>query len=278
MYRHSIILVHFRFIFHSGEIPMRFCFPCLLKLSFVIALIFTAGTTVFAEQISTIALYGGTLHNQENSSGSEDSGMITGIFAQYIDTGSFQVNDFFYFVPDVNDSSITGNHLVADYYPLTFNVGHSVVGAGYEFIRIDMSNDTMEMLQYVNLPYIRVGQYFNFGQTLKFSLLPWTGAGYMINTGSGSMSFPFPVEIEINQESPYWLNGINLKMGYSHFFDVTFKYGIYYNLDEKEYYNHADVSANLYLQRHYGISYRFKYSENSSGNEYYHILGALFSF
>ena len=154
-------------------------------------LLSAAAAGASAEDIRIVAPYGGAITNfYENETYKidlEDTGFMTGLYAQWIRPELFQANTFLYYSPEVNDSRIFGGHLNADLYfdvqPRTKNA----VGAGLELIRIDMElpdEDADPLTGFtlensVTAVYGRLGRYFLLeSDNSDLSIMPWLGVEF----------------------------------------------------------------------------------------------------
>jgi len=61
-----------------------------------------------------------------------------------------------------------------------------------------------------------------------------------------------------------------------HFIDLQAKYKATFN--EKDLLHTFDVMANVFFTRNWGVSYRFKYMQSTSGSTSYHIGGIAYVF
>jgi|GEM_PF-6000777 len=258
------------------------------RLALSVAIVVFAASTAFSQVIVNSAAYGGLLTNQTelNDEVRKDSGPMAGLYAQVILLNRFQVNDFLYYAWNVNDSTVLGNHFIADAYPLQFGIGSFVLGGGYEFIRLNLDDTSTEYTQNISIPYLRVGQYFNIPGPVRLSLLPWTGVGYQTVSGDGTVTIEIPgptpnieQDFTVDESGYLWMNGINLSVSVRRFLDVQAKYGLYYDVEAEEFYNNVTGMVTAYLSRHIGISYRAKYTE-STGDNYnlYNMIGLAYSF
>jgi opacity protein-like surface antigen len=248
----------------------------------------TAAGALSAQPIAFAALYGGIVQNRTDLEGSTatDTGPMAGAYAQVIVPDRFQVNDFLYYAWDVNDSTVLGNHFIADFYPIQLGIGSTVIGGGFEFIRLDLDDGVTEYEQTVTIPYARVGQYFNVSGPVRVSLLPWTGVGYQTIRGEGTVTIDppgptpeFKEDFDVDDSGYLWMNGINLTVGLARYLDVQLKYGLYYDVEAAEPYNNVTGMVNVFASRHIGASLRLKYSESVDDNyTLYSMLGVVYAF
>jgi hypothetical protein len=247
------------------------------------------------KNIRIVAPYLGTVtnvyENEERGLDLKDSSLLKGLYVQWVRPDVYQWNVFISQASDINYSTMWGGHFIFDYYFDVAEKHRNVIGAGYEFIRIDMDAGSniapladFTLLNAISIPYLRVGRYFLFGSSRggggggkdKFglSVLPWLGVEYEIVNGEVSFIPPGPpttVREEIEDRYVFPLVGLNLKATLFHFIDAEVKYAARFDAD----YYFSDVSAiaNVFFTRHWGLSYRFKYFENINGSIAYNIWG-----
>ncbi len=253
-------------------------------LLFVLYALISA-TALAARPITLLALYGGLVENRTDFAGSSstDTGPMAGLYGQLIVPNRFQVNDFLYYAWDVNDSTVLGNHFIADFYPLTFGIGSFVVGGGFEYIRLDLDDGVTEYEQRITIPYGRIGQYFNVPGPVRLSVLPWTGVGYQSIDGDGSVTIDppgpapsFEQDIDVDDSGYLWMNGVNVTVGIARFLEVQAKYGLYYDFEAEEFQNNVTGMVNVFMSRRLGASVRIKYTESVDDNyTLYSMLGAV---
>lgn len=165
--------------------------------------------------------------------------------------------------------------------------GKFVIGTGIEYIRLNMdAADNIsglfdfELLNNIIVPYARFGRYFSFGSdTLSVSILPWAGIQPEWVRGKIAFNFggPFPpLDEKIDEEDLFGIAGLNASFSIFHFITVDAKYRGTFNADA--YFSSVDSMLNVFFTRHWGLSYRFKYSETSSGSTTYHIGGIAYVF
>jgi len=95
------------------------------------------------------------------------------------------------------------------------------------------------------------------------------------------VSVPFPpfameVSDSFDDYDLYGIAGVNLKLTLFRFVDLEAKYQGTFN--GSDYYSTVNGTAYVYLNRSWGLSYRFKYMEASQGAESYHIFGVAYVF
>ena len=260
--------------------------------------LFILFTTVFlilsfnissAKDIRIITPYLGSIRNvyesEEHGLDLNDSSLLKGLYFQWINPERFQWNVFIYQSSDINYSTLWGGHFIFDYYFGKRSRGKYVVGTGIEFIGLDMDAGNniagpldFKLLNNIIIPYIRAGRYFLLGpDTITVTLLPWIGVQPEFVRGKISFNFGGPPKRkDIEDDALYALAGLNAKTVIMHFFEVEVKYKATFNRDD--YFSTLSAMTNLYLSRHWGISYRFKFMETSSGSDTYHIGGVAFLF
>ncbi len=244
-----------------------------------------------AETIRVIAPYVGSITNEYANAAYhldlKDTGEMDGVYAQWINTEKFQVNAFYYRAPNINYSLVDGLHLNLDFYIAPRPSGKFVVGGGYEGISIDMSAGrhipgltSFDMANDVRFYYLRAGRYFYFKRAgLDVSLLPY--AGYARETIAGEIrldpaGFAPLMTVDIGEKDNHPLGGVNLNAVIAHFFDVQAKWmGRFKDGERLDEYS---LLANIYLSRHFGLSYRYKYMEYGASSNEYNLAGLVVCF
>ena len=84
------------------------------------------------------------------------------------------------------------------------------------------------------------------------------------------------VEDKIEEDDLFGIAGINTSISLFHFVTIDAKYRGTFNADY--YFSTVDGMLNVFFSRHWGLSYRFKYGETSSGSTAYHIGGVAYMF
>jgi len=246
-----------------------------------------------AETVRIIAPYIGSItHKFENSAYNlnlKDTGEMDGIYVQWINTEKFQANAFYYGAPNINFSDVTGLHLNFDYYLKPAKAGKWVIGAGLEDLEIDMSAGrniaglkSFDMDNDVLFYFARAGRYFYYKKgLLDASLLPY--AGYAHEKVSGEIRLerlfgPFPrtSTIEIGENDDHPLAGVNVNATFAHFLDLQAKW--MGRFKDEETLNEYSLLFNLYLSRHWGLSYRYKTMEYGSSSATYNLGGVVYCF
>lgn len=261
---------------------------CLFLFLFLTAAPFTPAR---AATLRIITPYVGSITNEYANPAYgldlKDTGEMSGLYVQWINTERFQANAFYYRAPDINYSLVGGLHLNLDIYFLPRPSGKYVLGAGYEGLSIDMSAGrhiaglaSFDMDNDVRFYFLRAGRYFYFKKgLLDSSLLPY--AGYARETVSGDIRLdplgPAPLmTIDIGAKDTHPLAGLNLNATFAHFFDVQAKWmGRFKDGERLDDYS---LLANIYLNRHWGLSYRYKYMEYGSSSNRYNLAGLVYCF
>lgn len=261
------------------------------SISVFVFLILIAGSITVAaeaEDIRIVVPYLGYVNNvYENADYGldlDDSKLMKGLYFQWINPDRYQWNTFLYQSSDINYSTLWGGHFIFDLYLGVQERGKYVIGSGIEYIRLDMDAGNnigpyidLQLLNNIIVPYLRAGRYFLFGSdTLSVSILPWAGIQPEWVRGEFSSTPGPPTPIEIEEYDLYGIAGINASVSIFHFITVDAKYRGTFNADE--YFSTVDSMVNVFFTRHWGLSYRFKYSETSSGSTSYHIGGIAFVF
>lgn len=243
-----------------------------------------------AETIRIVAPYLGSITNEYANEAYQlnlrDTGRMEGVYAQWINTKVFQANAFFYRAPDVNYSSVKGLHLNLDFYYKPTAAGKWVAGAGLESLNIDMSAgrnipplNAFDLDNDVLFYFARIGRYFYYqAGPADFSLLPYAGYAHERVNGEILMDPPGPgtVRVKIDDKDDHPIAGLNLNATLWHFIDLQAKWmGRFKDGDRLDEYS---ALANFYLNRHWGLSYRFKYMEYGSSSNAYHLGGVAYVF
>jgi len=272
----------------KNRLPLK-CLLCLVLLSSL--------GKIAAEDIRIVAPYVGSLSNDYTDASSgmnlKDSGLLTGLYFQWINPDKYQWNAFAYYAPDVNYSKILGGHFIFDYYLGANPDGKWVVGAGIESVNMNFdAGDAISgmrdftMTNRVLVPYGRLGKYFktDIGPA-RVSILPWAGVQPEWATSKMEMMYYIPGGPMMGWHSSstdtsdyffYGIAGLNLKVNLFHFIDLEGKYqGTF---DKTEYLSTWTANANVFFSRKYGLSYRFKYMENDTGSNTYHYIGLAYMF
>jgi hypothetical protein len=258
-------------------------------------------SSALASDIHVLCPYIGTLINEDVTSHGDytlalkDAALLKGLFFQWIRPNIFQVNTFIYQSSNINYSIVWGGHLMGDVYFLPSKWGSWVAGAGSEFISINMDADSnpmpltnggytsfsdFEMGNTVCTPFFRAGYRFTpMSGIVKVSIFPWAGIQYECVRGRIEVDFPVfqsPQHADIVANDWYALAGLGVNANLFHFVDLEAKYHATFNADTL--YPTVSAMANIFLTRHIGISYRFKYMAQSSGSNTYHMFGLAFVF
>lgn len=262
------------------------------KLFFLFLLFMMAGgVNLSAENIRIITPYlGGITNNYEDESRNldlEDSSFMKGLYLQQVNPDLYQANLFVYQVSDVNYSNLWGAHGIFDFYYDVKKQTKNVIGAGFEWMSLDMDAGSeipplseFELTNNINIFYMRLGRYFTFGPShVKFSAMPWLGTE--LDLVQGDVSFlpqfsPTKVTSEIEGDTVLAISGLNLKVLLYHIWELNIKYSAAFDADD--YYNRFKLMSNIYLSRHWALSYRYHYSETSYGPTSYHLGGVTYVF
>lgn len=275
-----------------------------MKRSLLILFICLNSVTLSAMNMHMIAPYLGSLTNTLTASESklEDNGLMKGIYLMWVNPEKFQTNLFFYGANEVNSSDIVGNHFIFDYYLKHSAKGRYVLGAGLDWIQIKTDASSLagvndyHMKLNVYAPYVRAGRYFNFKQKHhRYSVLVWSGFERDLIKGDNSFkviippmepTMPqiiLPIENEFDETYDYALAGIALKTTFFHFLEFKAKFHRKFSLDDNESSNVISVMSHVFLNRKWGLSYRFKtmkatYGEDQYSLTRYHIGGVVYVF
>ncbi len=256
-------------------------FRCILVMFLGVA------STLFADDFVIICPYVGQLQDVQNSSSPilKDNALLKGFFVQGIGTDRYQWNTFLYQSSDINYSDIWGGHLSGDIYFMPEKSGEFVIGAGSEYLFINTNaGDNIIPLQdflqknYILVPYGRVGYRFRYDMSnVKLTALPWVGTEYEDVWGSMSMMMPGvpgTIASTLTETGFYALTGLNVHANFYHAFELEAKYfGAY---DHARLLNNAAFMANVFLNRHVGLSYRFEYMQTDLGSDRYNMLGLAY--
>ncbi|HBA59332.1 MAG TPA: hypothetical protein DCZ92_00635 [Elusimicrobia bacterium] len=236
-----------------------------------------------------ITPYTGYLTNKYASSSLElkDTGEMNGLYAQWIDTDKFQANIFYYRAPNVNYSLVNGLHLNADYYLLPTKAGKYAVGAGMENLYISLSAGNnipgqrlFDMDNEVLFCYVRGGRYFYFKKDkVDLSVMPYAGLARESVNGDLIMERVAnnpSVTVSLDDKAGYGLLGLNIDAVFAHFLQVQAKWMGRYNAGERL--DEYSLMANIFVSRHWGLSYRYKYMEYNSESNEYNLFGVAYSF
>lgn len=260
-----------------------------LLISFVFGFI---AANSWAEDIRIVVPYVGTLTDRQDIQDVgeiDDTGFLYGLYFQWINPESYQWNAFVYHAPDVNYSNTVGGHFIYDYYLGHSPSGKFLVGGGLEALRVSMDakdnlgTDDFDVSMTLLVPYLRVGKYFTGSRgPAQFSILPWVGVEPQYVWGDIEMKLTIPpmpqmvIEESIDDSALYAIAGLNLKVNLFHFLDLEGKYQA--TFDDADYFNTWNAIANVYLNRSWALSYRFKYMETSQGEGIHNYFGVAYVF
>ncbi|MFH0920298.1 MAG: hypothetical protein V1913_08030 [Fibrobacterota bacterium] len=258
-------------------------------------------SSVHADDVRVLCPYAGALINEVSTSHQgytlslKDTSLLKGFFFQWIRPGVFQANTFLYQSSDINYSTVWGGHLMGDVYFLSSRWGSGVAGAGSEFISITLDADSnsmpmtnggytgfsdFEMQNTVYTPFVRAGYRFTpTSGSVKFTAFPWAGVQYQGVRGRIEVDFPvfqYPMHSDIVADDWFALAGVGVNANIFHFIDLEAKY--HATADADSLYSTVSGMANVFLTRHIGLSYRFKYMKMSTGYNTFHMGGVAFVF
>ena len=260
------------------------------KLLALFALAVSLAAPAAAETLRIISPYIGSVTNKyadtDRGLDLRDTAQMRGIYAQWINTEKFQANAFYYGAPDVNYSEVTGLHLNLDFYFRPTPAGKWVAGAGLESLSIDLSAgrnvpplNSFDMDNDILFYFARAGRYFYYRKgLLDASLLPYAGYAREKVNGEINMDPPGPgtVRVNLDDKDSQPLAGLNLNATIAHFIDLQGKWmGRFKDGERLDEYS---LMANFYLNRHWGLSYRYKYMEYGSSSNGYHLGGVAYCF
>ena len=274
-----------------------------MKRVVVIFLVLILSMSVYANKMRIITPYVGVLNSNLEVDGGghlmklDDSGLMEGLYYMCIDPSKRQWNAFVYGSQDVNSSDILGTHIIYDHYFKHTETGRYVVGAGFEYLQINTSADVLEglpnfdMTNKISAPYLRAGKYFNFKQNLN-QYMAFLWGGYERDIIRGDIGFDIPqipgmpvipgmptsIDQSIESDYNYALLGLTLKATFMHFLELKVKYHRKFSLDDEDSFNVLSVMTNIYLNRKWGLSYRYKDMEETFGRNSYHIGGVVYVF
>jgi hypothetical protein len=261
-----------------------------MKKIFLTLLALLAAGPASAATLRIIAPYTGSITNKYANSAYNldlrDTAEMHGVYAQWMNTEKFQANAFVYRAPRVNYSEVTGLHLNLDFYFRPTKAGKWVLGGGYEGLNIDMSAgrnipplNAFDLDNDVMFYFARAGRYFyRKAGPADLSLLPYVGYAHERVEGDIFMDPPGPgtVRVKIDSKDDHPLAGVNLNATLWHFIDLQGKWmGRFKDGERLDEYS---VLANFYLNRHWALSYRFKYMEYGSSSNGYHLGGVAYCF
>ena len=267
-----------------------------MKRIVIIGLLFILTMSASAAKFRVITPYVGVLNSNIEAEGGgqliklDDSGLMEGVYYLCLDPARRQWNAFVYGSQDVNSSDIFGTHIIYDRYFKHSSKGRYVLGAGFEYLKINTSADVLEglpnfdMTNKISAPYLRAGRYFNFEQGLnRYSVFVW--GGYERDIIRGDLGFevpgppgPPPMKFDIESDYNYALAGIALKATFMHFLELKLKYHRKFSLDDEDSFNVFSAMTNVFLNRKWGLSYRYKDMKETVGSNAYHIGGVVYVF
>jgi len=255
-----------------------------------------------ARSIRVFCPYGGMLINRldmaDRGVNLQESAPIYGLFFQTIDPVRFQTNTFLYLCPDINYSMVSGISFSTDrYFRNRPGMGKVVAGVGLEGVRIVL-NSTDEIVRAGDIdplhrfaltnnviaPFLRAGYRFEhaFG-LMRTSFFPWAGVQqelirgdlYLEPTALWTTAFD-PIRESISQDNTYGLVGAGVGINLFHFLDLEAK--THRMVNGNTHYDSYAAMVNLFLSRHWGLSYRYRDVEVSVGNNRFHLFGVAVLF
>jgi hypothetical protein len=267
-------------------------------LMFVALFATISSTAVFAEDkapssMTIITGYGGVITNEfqyeKYKMKEKDSGLMTGLYLQYVDPKLLQVNGFFYYAPDTNYSKVTGIHLNGDGYFLQGEWGSLVAGVDIEKIKIRMdagsnfqSKYKLEDFRFDNdvlFMMVRTGVRINALRESSASVSVFPYVGVTRETVEGTVwadpAPPIPVGLQkatFSDTDWYPSFGVNLTGRFFHVVELSAKY--LGRAQKDNYMNSYTGQLNVYVTTFAVVSYQFKYMELGEGFDAYHIFGA----
>ena len=246
-----------------------------------------------AETIRIITPYIGSVTSEYSNAAYlldlKDTNEMDGIYVQWINTEKFQANAFYYRAPDVNYSDVKGLHLNFDCYMAPSKAGKWVAGIGLEELNINMSAGqhiaglkSFDMTNDVLFYFLRAGRYFYHKKgLLDVSLLPYLGYAQEKISGKINMELlhgPMPraSTIGIDERNSHPLAGLNLDATFAHFLELQAKW--MGRFKDGETLDEYSLMANIYLNRHLGLSYRYKRMDYGSASDTFNIAGVAYCF
>ena len=245
-----------------------------------------------ASRMTFVTPYAGEIENYyvdtERGLDLRDSSLLQGVYVQTIEPQRYQWNLFLYNSEDLNHSSLWGAHFIYDRYFNCTESTRDVIGAGLEYITLDMDAGAsyapltqFVMKNDIKVWYLRAGRYYLFERgTVKGSILPWVG--YEIDEAEGHVAFrtpnPFapPVREDFDTDHEFVMAGLNLTARMYHFLHLKIKY--MGRFGSHEYLDSTNVMLNVFMRKNWGISYRYKNMEFTTGSNTYNLVGILFRF
>ena len=271
------------------------------KTTFLLAFMILVSKSALshADTLRIITPYVGPITNTITSTttGSKikDRALLEGIYYQQINPDSYQWNFFLYTSQNINQSDLYGGHIIADRYFKKTDKGKFVIGAGMD--SLDLSSSPIAVTNSVDIsvahtiyaPYVRAGYYFNFNKdkNFKYTLMPWAGFETDVVRGEikADIKPKFPGQPAISSRTnidhtyEYGLAGLQLNLDYNHFLNCKIKYHRKFSFDsESGDLHNASAMVNLFFSKEWGVSYRYKYFEEITGTNNYHIFGISYLF
>lgn len=247
---------------------------------------------VLAEDLKIVALYQGTEENtylnQAYGIKLKDSQPTNGVYLQSIDPEKYQWNLFIYRTEDINFSNLLGANFIYDRY---FGVGDhakNVIGVGANYLQMHLDGtgistvmgtlNAFKLDQDIFSLYVRFGRLYSYGENqLHFTMMPWAGGQADQSRGTGLVAFgPALASFKVDEDSYFWIGGVNLRADYHHFLQAELKHSITYHDDTR--YNKSSAMVNFLFTRNWGLSYRYNHLETAFGEDNYNIFGIAATF
>jgi len=233
-----------------------------------------------AETKRIITTYVGNVTNTNATYNLKGTGDIAAIAAVWTNTDKFQTYAYFYRIPNVNYSDVNCFDMNFDYYLNPSKAGKWVVGGGLENQNTNMSaGDNIHPyasadMNEANLYYfMRAGRYFYYTKgPLSASILPFTGYFHEKDTGEirATLSgYPSPIVQSLDTSSSSPLAGLNLGATIAGF--IAFQANWMGRVGTEKPWNEYVLVTTVYLSRHWGLSYRYKYKQNGPSSSSYNL-------
>lgn len=212
-----------------------------------------------------------------------DSGLMAGVYAQWIKPELLQTNLFLYTAPSVGPSKILGAHLNGDFYPYHFSFAKAVVGLDVEALKINVatSSASLTSLQLDNkVAFImpRAGLSFPLGVgPISITFFPYVGMVYEDVAGDLTMvsrrRAASPRAVSFSSRETYASAGANVSLRLMYFSELQLKYLT--GLSAADQFSSITVMVNGYFTRNTGLSYRYTSMNRPNGSDRYHLAGFI---
>ncbi len=115
------------------------------KKAAALVLLALAAGALYAEDIRVVVPYVGAVTSvyKDNDLDLDGTGLMTGLYLQWINPDLFQANAFVDYAPDVIDAPVIGGHLISDFYVWSDPLGKAAVGAGLEVLQPSVETEIM---------------------------------------------------------------------------------------------------------------------------------------